>query len=202
VAEDVRYRICVGREAIDLAVGVTLIGNDDKCPIAITGVTVSRKHARIHWDGIRLVIEDLGSRIGTRVNGVQIAGLHTLRDGDRIGIGKWELTVMRAEATSGEWSVVGARSEPRDVRDERWSLGMLVEMLGKATQARRTLDAERLMRSAAALVEDRLQQAKPVEPEELRALAEAAAWLARASRTTAWSGWVKRVRKRLREVQD
>jgi len=47
---------------------------------------LSRKHARIAWDGSAFRIEDTGSTWGTFVNGMRIKS-HALRDGDRMKIG-------------------------------------------------------------------------------------------------------------------
>lgn len=54
--------------------------------IVLDDMLVSRHHARISADDQGLIIEDLGSRNGTFVNGrrVQTTRLH---EGDRIGIG-------------------------------------------------------------------------------------------------------------------
>lgn len=49
--------------------------------------TVSRVHAAIDRVTGGWVIQDLGSRNGTHVNGVRVAGLHALRNGDEIRLG-------------------------------------------------------------------------------------------------------------------
>jgi predicted component of type VI protein secretion system len=48
---------------------------------------VSRQHARITRQGGLTVIEDAGSTNGTFVNGLRLAGPHTLTDGDVISLG-------------------------------------------------------------------------------------------------------------------
>src|SRR5438034_2537174 len=55
--------------------------------LQIDNLAVSGRHARIYWDIDHYVIEDLGSLNGTWVNGQRI-GKATLRNGDRIAIGK------------------------------------------------------------------------------------------------------------------
>jgi len=48
--------------------------------------SLSRRHARILWDGDGYRLEDVGSTWGTFVNGVKVRA-HPLRDGDRIRVG-------------------------------------------------------------------------------------------------------------------
>src|SRR5438067_10401942 len=63
-----------------------LIGRAHEADIPIDGPDVSRAHARISWSDGRFVLEDLGSRNGTQVNGVPVRQ-HVLAVGDRIQIG-------------------------------------------------------------------------------------------------------------------
>lgn len=56
---------------------------------------VSRQHARVTLAGERVSVEDLGSRNGTRVNGVAVERA-TLEDGDVLGLGSVLLLVHRA----------------------------------------------------------------------------------------------------------
>lgn len=62
-----------------------LIGRDDRCDVTIPIAEVSRQHARI--DGIdgKVVIHDLGSSNGTRVNGSMVRDAE-LENGDEIAI--------------------------------------------------------------------------------------------------------------------
>jgi uncharacterized membrane protein YdfJ with MMPL/SSD domain/pSer/pThr/pTyr-binding forkhead associated (FHA) protein len=57
---------------------------------------LSREHARLSESGGRLLIEDLGSRNGTFVNGKQISGPTELSDGDAVNMGATTFTVKRA----------------------------------------------------------------------------------------------------------
>src|SRR3954470_7928805 len=97
-AAPTRFRIRVGNDQVDLPPGATLIGRDATCRVALLDPMISRRHARIQCDGEWATIEDLGSSNGTRVNGVLISGPHVLREGDRIGVGSWELVVGMADA--------------------------------------------------------------------------------------------------------
>ncbi len=63
------------------------LGRDPDNEIAIGDPQVSRQHARITRQGGLTVIEDAGSTNGTFVNGLRLAGPHTLTDGDVISLG-------------------------------------------------------------------------------------------------------------------
>lgn len=65
-----------------------VIGRSATCRLALEDDTfVSQLHARIHRDGDRAVVEDLGSTNGTYVNGNRLTAPHALAPGDRISIG-------------------------------------------------------------------------------------------------------------------
>ncbi|AXK47027.1 FHA domain-containing protein [Brachybacterium saurashtrense] len=49
-----------------------LIGRDHACEVRLGDLLVSRRHARISWDGPSPVVEDLGSVNGTYVDGHRI----------------------------------------------------------------------------------------------------------------------------------
>ena len=66
-----------------------VIGRDRSCHIQITDDTsVSRKHASVTRQGVRFMLEDLGSSNGVLVNGTRISEAHELRVGDKVEIGK------------------------------------------------------------------------------------------------------------------
>lgn len=225
-----KFRIRVSNEEIALPVGVTLIGRDPSCRITIFDPLISRRHARVQCDGEQAVIEDLGSRNGTRVNRVLISSPHALRDGDRIGIGSYELVAAVVERDASELddtptgllcictdckngypanyaccphcgsTRTAAPTNPtrgEDTTRGRWSLGMLIEMLGKAILTERVNEAEKLMREIAIIVGTHLRDDKPFDQEELGAIGEAAAWLAKAQKSETWPSWLASVRAQL-----
>jgi two-component system response regulator GlrR len=65
-----------------------IIGRDEDCGVVLAGSEVSRRHARVRREGPVLLITDLESRNGTRVNGRRI-GTVPLESGDVIRIGGW-----------------------------------------------------------------------------------------------------------------
>src|SRR5258708_4497696 len=78
-------------------VGELVIGRATECSIAIADPNLSRHHARFVCDAAALVVEDLGSRNGTFVNGKRVART-TLSDGDIVTIGGSEFRVQIAGA--------------------------------------------------------------------------------------------------------
>jgi hypothetical protein len=73
------------------------IGRQAGNTIVLDDGQTSRQHARLEVQGGRVVIRDLGSANGTRVNGATIAGPRALRPGDEIAIGG---STFRLEAAS------------------------------------------------------------------------------------------------------
>jgi hypothetical protein len=61
---------------------------------------VSRRHARFVRAGALALVEDLGSRNGTFVNGVRVEGRRRLQSGDRVSIGDFEIQVEEAEGAA------------------------------------------------------------------------------------------------------
>jgi len=64
------------------------IGRASQNTIQIADPTVSKEHAEIARAGEKVTIRDLGSRNGTRVNGVEVHEATPIHDGDLIEIGK------------------------------------------------------------------------------------------------------------------
>ena len=63
-----------------------IIGRHQSCDIILSDRRVSRFHARITRQGRQYVLEDLGSKNGTFVNGEALQGPWILKDGDEISI--------------------------------------------------------------------------------------------------------------------
>ena len=81
-----------------LRVGENFIGRDLACLIVLAGPRVSRQHARIVVSPTTAIVEDLGSKNGTLVNGVKIAAPTSLSDGDVVEIGGLPLVFRRLDS--------------------------------------------------------------------------------------------------------
>ena len=64
----------------------TVLGRGEKCDVRLFGDAISRQHARIEVTGDQIIVEDLGSRNGTFINGRRITR-EALVDGDKLQIG-------------------------------------------------------------------------------------------------------------------
>ena len=77
-----------------------VIGRDATSSVAISDAEVSRKHARLNFQGGKYVIEDLGSTNGTFVNGQRVSTATVLKSGDVVSLG--EQIVLMYEALSSD----------------------------------------------------------------------------------------------------
>jgi predicted component of type VI protein secretion system len=64
------------------------IGRDSTNEIVINDAEVSRRHARLTFQGGKYVLEDLGSTNGTFVNGQRLAGPRVLKAGEVVSFGE------------------------------------------------------------------------------------------------------------------
>lgn len=81
-----------GRELI-LTKDLTKIGRAEQSDLGLFGDSaVEKDHAHVVFDGQNYVLEDLGSGVGTYLNGRRLLGTATLQTGDTVQVGK---NVMR-----------------------------------------------------------------------------------------------------------
>lgn len=102
------FTLQAGPRRVTLRPGENLIGRELDGTVVIDSPGVSRRHARITVTGDSAVLEDLGSKNGTRVAGRRIEGMHTLTDGDEIRVGG-EFLIFRAERREQQ-----TKTEPSD----------------------------------------------------------------------------------------
>jgi DNA-binding winged helix-turn-helix (wHTH) protein len=87
------YRLIWQDREFALDAGETILGRARQATIFIDDVSVSRRHARMVVNGHSVVVEDLGSKNGTTVNGERIAEATPVRDGDVLVVGSVEIRV-------------------------------------------------------------------------------------------------------------
>jgi len=84
-----------------LGQGMLTIGRGEDCDITLPDRHISRHHARISWTDGHYVVEDLGSKNGTHVNGRELKMAQALQDGDEIQIAlRFKLAFVDAGATA------------------------------------------------------------------------------------------------------
>jgi CheY-like chemotaxis protein len=77
-----------------------LIGRGTDCDVRLFDPGLSRHHCRLHWRDDRLVVEDLGSRNGTLVNGQKVKEARGLAEGDLLSVGASVFSVRLNTALS------------------------------------------------------------------------------------------------------
>jgi two-component system, NtrC family, response regulator HydG len=78
--------------------GRQLVGQSVACALRLTDPHVSRRHVAVDVGPAGLLVSDLGSLNGTRVNGLRIDTAY-LEGGERIQVGATEIAVQEAAAT-------------------------------------------------------------------------------------------------------
>jgi hypothetical protein len=85
------------------------IGRDSTNGVAINDAEISRKHARLMFQGGKYVLEDLGSTNGTFVNGQRLAGPVVLKAGDVVSLGEQIVLMYDAIAADAGATVAVSR---------------------------------------------------------------------------------------------
>jgi hypothetical protein len=212
----VRYRLRFHLQEVDLAKDEILIGRGPECHVTIDDPMLSRRHARIELGGAGPVIEDLRSRNGTQLNGAALVGSATLQDGDRIRLGTQELVFVAQSSskrnfrtTSGLIFCTGcavpypsssfqcphcgeAAAEDTDASIDRdmpasgWTFHLLSQVVERAIEQGRLADAERMLARGLSELEEQLARGAEVDSAHVTAIAECAARLGCALRTSRW----------------
>ena len=90
-----------GRE-IKLTVPKFIIGRGEGAHLRPSSDLVSRHHCGISVSDGTVIVEDLGSRNGTFVNGEQLKGAHNARSGDTIRIGRLQFELVMDPARTAK----------------------------------------------------------------------------------------------------
>ena len=86
------------------------IGRDSSNEITINDAEVSRRHARLTFQGGKYVLEDLGSTNGTFVNGQRLAGPRVLKAGEVVSFGEQIVLVFEVTANDPGATMVSPRA--------------------------------------------------------------------------------------------
>ena len=94
------FRLRVRSTEIDLPIGELTIGRGTDCFLRIDDDLVSRRHARLIVTDRKVVFEDLGSRNGSKVNGLKVAGSAEIQLGDTFEIGAQTFQLLKGAQTN------------------------------------------------------------------------------------------------------
>lgn len=225
-----RYRLKFPQQEVDLLVGETIIGRSPACTVTIEDPLVSREHAIVRVTDDHAVFEDLGSRNGSRINGEVVREPTTLADGDTIQIGKHAIQFFEVPAgrqlannptgflrtcskcgmpyaadagccpSCGSTEYVDETTEVDGDAQKNWALGFFVEMIERAIALGREADAEKTVRRAVSLVDERLDGRGAIERKHVDALADAALRVLDGEKRVAFVAWLFGVYERLESL--
>jgi DNA-binding winged helix-turn-helix (wHTH) protein len=100
-----RFRLLIGARSVVLPAGETVLGRGGEAGLPLASGRASRRHARIVVEGESALLEDLGSKNGTLLNGSRIAAACSVHDGDVIEISGERLVVQIVVPGSTETDV-------------------------------------------------------------------------------------------------
>jgi hypothetical protein len=86
------------------------IGRDSTNEVTINDAEISRRHARLTFQGGKYVLEDLGSTNGTFVNGQRLAGPRVLKAGEVVSFGEQIVLVFEIVTNDPGATMVSPRA--------------------------------------------------------------------------------------------
>ncbi|HLA07973.1 MAG TPA: FHA domain-containing protein [Anaerolineales bacterium] len=87
-----------------------MIGRDSMNEVTINDAEISRRHARLTFQGGKYVLEDLGSTNGTFVNGQRLAGPRVLKAGEVVSFGEQIVLVFEVSTFDPAATVASPRA--------------------------------------------------------------------------------------------
>lgn len=86
------------------------IGRDSTNEVVINDAEISRRHARLTFQGGKYILEDLGSTNGTFVNGQRLAGPRVLKAGEVVSFGEQIVLVYEASTFDPAATIASPRA--------------------------------------------------------------------------------------------
>lgn len=88
----------------------TTIGRAPQCQIQLLSRAVSRRHARIEVGDLgELIVSDLGTKNGIKLNGKRIQGAAVIREGDKLVVGDVSMVFRAADRTVAPQDAIDLR---------------------------------------------------------------------------------------------
>ncbi len=100
----------------------TVIGRAPQCEIQLLSRAVSRRHARIEFDGTQAIVSDLGTKNGIKLNGQTIQGAAVVSEGDKVVVGDIVMIYRGADRSVASQDVIDLRNRPAGPEDARASM--------------------------------------------------------------------------------
>ena len=95
--------------------GEAIIGRGEAATLQLDDARVSRRHARLFWENRELVVEDLGSRNATIVNGAPLSSQKRIvRGGDAIRVAGFEIRVALSSGEPAENALLDRSADEAD----------------------------------------------------------------------------------------
>jgi DNA-binding winged helix-turn-helix (wHTH) protein len=104
-----RFVLVVNGVAFALRDGRNVIGREAAAQIRLESSAVSRSHAAVTITGEDAILQDLGSRNGTYLNGEKLETARSLRAGDEIRIAQFAIRVQTTPGTLRPTAPLGYR---------------------------------------------------------------------------------------------
>ncbi len=197
------FALVHGRRTIPLPEGELLVGRGTDCHVVLDSALVSRRHAKLLVTRDDVVLVDLGSINGVKVNSKSVAGRQALKIGARISVADELLELVRLDEERRK-SITAPelrRANTLDVRvaeqDEETTLArrredrfaLLAGLVDKALALGRGSEAEQLLSGTLAQVASDAKAGR-VQPELAEKAARYAILLANATKKPGWIDYV------------
>lgn len=159
-----KYGLRLRGQSYVLSSGRFVVGRGEGCQLTLDDPLASRTHAAFVLSERGLVVEDLASRNGVRVNGKKIDGAHQLAPGDIVRIGAEELEVFEVQSSprdKGRSTVTGAETLLQNTQRIE-VFGVLGSLADKALALGHGDEAERIL---AKQLESLIAEERPADAE-------------------------------------
>ncbi len=181
-----RFRLRYQQHDLELSPGEFMIGRSAACQLSLDDPLVSRNHAKLLVTDEAVVVEDLGSRNGIRLNGERVTGMQELAHGDVLSVGSQKLTLLvKRDLTSGAQTV--ARAAPTHRLN---AFGVLGSLADKAIALGRGDEAERILSTPLKELLEALRAGVAATPESVERAARYACVLAATTGKATWFDYV------------
>ena len=184
-----RYRLRYQQHDLELSEGEFMIGRSASCQLSLDDPLVSRNHARLVVSPEAVVVEDLGSRNGIRVNGERVSGTRAMVHGDVLSVGSQKLTLL-AKRENSTATQTAARAAPTHRIN---AFGVLGALADKAIALGRGDEAERILTSPLKDLMDAVRAGVFTDTETIDRAARYAAVLAATTGKGQWFDYVVRI---------